>query len=63
MASYGPPGIRLTDRGPQSMSKFFHAVFHGLCVQLRKSTPYHNRTNGQVERYNGTVVKQIRLSA
>lgn len=60
VASYGPPDVLLSDQGSQFMSKFFLAVCRTLGIEKRESTPYHPQTNGQVERYNRTIVKQIR---
>lgn len=60
VASYGPPDILLSDQGSQFMSKFFLAVCRSLGIETRESTPYHPQTNGQVERYNRTIIKQIR---
>lgn len=42
------------------MSKFFHAVCRALGIQPRESTPHHQQTIGEVERYNRTIAKQIR---
>lgn len=60
MASYGPPDVILTDQGPQFMSQLFHSVCRTLGIEPRATTPYHPQTNGQVERYNRTIVKQLR---
>jgi len=60
VASYGPPDVILSDQGSQFMSKFFLSVCRTLGIEPRASTPYHPQTNGQVERYNRTIVKQIR---
>jgi len=60
VASYGPPDVILSDQGSQFMSKFFLSVCRTLGIEPRASTPYHPQTNGQVERYNHTIVKQIR---
>ena len=60
VASYGPPDVILSDQGSQFISKFFLSVCRTLGIEPRASTPYHPQTNGQVERYNRTIVKQIR---
>lgn len=60
VASYGPPDVLLSDQGSQFMSKFFIAVCRTLGIETRESTPYHPQTNGQVERYNRTIIKQLR---
>ena len=60
VAAYGPPNTVLTDNGPQFRAAYFQGVFSFLGVHNRYSTTYHPQTSGQVERYNGTIVGQLR---
>lgn len=60
VASYGPPDVLLSDQGAQFTSKSFLAVCRTLNIEQKATTPYHPQTNGQVERYNRTIVKQVR---
>jgi len=60
VAAYGPPATVLSDNGPQFRSTFFQGVCSLLWVYYRYSTTYHPQTNGQVERYNRTIVSQLR---
>jgi transposase InsO family protein len=50
----------LTDNGAQFNAKFFIAVCRELGIEKLFSTAYHPRTNGQVERYNRTIVNALR---
>jgi len=59
VAAYGPPATVLSDNGPQFRSTFFQGVCSLLGVSNRYSTTYHPQTNGQVERYNRTIVGQL----
>lgn len=59
-ACYGPPDTILSDQGPQFMSKFFIAVVKMLGTETVRTTAYHPRTNGQLERYNRTIATQLR---
>jgi hypothetical protein len=58
--SYGPPLSLLTDNGPQFTAKFFLAVCAELGVKKIFTTAYHPQTNGQVERYNRTILASLR---
>jgi len=60
VAKYGPPATVLSDTGPQFSSTFFQGVCSLLGISNRYSTTYHPQTNGQVERYNRTIVGQLR---
>ena len=57
---YGPPSFLLTDNGPQFVAKFFAAICLLLGVKQHTITAYHPQTNGQVERYNKTLVSRLR---
>jgi len=60
VAAYGPPATVLSDHGPQFRSTLFQGVGSLLGVSNRYSTTYHPQTNCQVERYNRTMVGQLR---
>lgn len=60
VAAYGPPATVLSDNGPQFRSRFFQGVCSFLGVKNQYSTTYHPQTNGQVERYNRTILGQLR---
>jgi len=60
VAAYGPPECVLSDRGRQKDNSFFRAVMRMLGTRCKYTTPYHPQTNGQVERYNRTLLNQIR---
>ena len=57
---YGPPKILLSDNGTQFNSKFFRSCCLILGVEQRFTTAYHPQTNGQVERFNRTILSQLR---
>jgi len=60
VATYGPLATVLSDNGPQFRSTFFQGVFSLLGISNRYATTYHPQTNGQVERYNRTIVGKLR---
>lgn len=60
VASYGPPDTLLTDNGTQLTSVHFRGVCSLLGIKHVTSTTYHPQTQGQVERYNRTIVAQLR---
>jgi len=60
IASYGIPDSNLSDDGPQFASILYQGVLKMLGVSTNYATPYHPQTNGQVERFNKTLVQQLR---
>jgi transposase InsO family protein len=57
---YGAPVTLLTGNGPQFTAKYFQAVCAELGVKKVFTTAYHPQTNGQVERYNRTILAALR---
>ena len=57
--SYGPPHYLLTDNGTQFNAKFFLAVCRELGIAKIFTTAYHPQTNGQVERFNRTIINSL----
>lgn len=60
VAAYGIPDSTLTDNGPQFASVLFQGVLSLLGIVANFATPYHPQTNGQVERFNHTIIRQLR---
>jgi transposase InsO family protein len=58
--SYVPPRYLLTDNGAQFAAKFFLPVCRELGSEKVFTTAYHPQTNGQVERFNRTIVNSLR---
>ena len=58
--AYGSPRYVLTDNGTQFTSKFFLAVCRELGIAKVFTTAYHPQANGQVERFNRTIVNGLR---
>jgi transposase InsO family protein len=59
VAVYGIPLLLLTDNGAQFISKFFQTVCWLLGVKQLFTTTYYPSTNGQVKRFNQTVLKSV----
>ena len=57
---YGQPTFLLSDRGSQFTSEFFGAVCDTLNVRQAFTSAYHPQTNGQVERFNRTLVASLK---
>lgn len=57
---YGIPTYILTDNGTQLTSKSFATLCTHLGTKQLTTTAYHPQTNGQVERYNKTIVTRLR---
>jgi len=60
VASYGIPDSVLSDNGPQFAAVLWRGVLKTLGIDTNYATPYHPQTNGHVERFNETVLKQLR---
>ena len=57
---YGPPVDLLSDNGKQFASRLFQEVCRILGVKNRFTSTYHPQCNGQVERFNRTLLSAIR---
>ena len=57
---YGMPKTLLSDNGTQFSSKFFQACCIELGIKQVFTTAYHPQCNGQVERFNRTILSQLR---
>ena len=57
---YGIPRTLLSDNGAQFASKFFTHVCQTLGITNVFTSAYHPQTNGQVERYNRTLLAMLR---
>ncbi len=57
---YGPPVSLLSDSGKQFTAKFFQHVCLILGVENLLTTSYHPQCNGQVERFNRTILDALR---
>ncbi|CAN8076113.1 unnamed protein product [Agarophyton chilense] len=56
---YGPPEVLLSDNGKQFVAKFFQNVCRILGIRNVFTTTYHPQCNGQVERYNRTLLAAL----
>ena len=56
---YGPPVDLIADNGKQFTAKFFQDVCRTLNVNNIFTTTYHPQTNGQVERFNRTILSAL----
>jgi transposase InsO family protein len=58
--NYGPPTYVLSDNGKQFTAKFFMDVCRIVGTKNYFTTTYHPQANGQVERFNSTLVQAMR---
>lgn len=56
----GPPDSLLSDNENQFVSKFFQNVCRILGIKNLFTTTYHPQLNGQVERFNRTILAALR---
>ena len=61
-AKNGLPECLVSDNGPQFVSEMFHNFMKVNGVRHVTSTPYHPRTNGQVERLVYTFQQAMKAS-
>ena len=57
---YGPPKTLISDNGKRFASKFFQAVCSLPGISNIFTSTNHPQTNGQVERYNRTILAMLR---
>ena len=58
--TYGPPADILSDNGKQFASRLFLEVCRIIGIRNKFTTTYHAQCNGQVERFNRTVLAALR---
>ena len=63
IAVFGIPVTLLSDNGPAFASKFFGVLTHVLGVKQVFTSAYRPTTNGQVERWNATLVDALAMLA
>jgi transposase InsO family protein len=56
---HGLPEEIVSDRGPQFASKLWWHLFELLGVDIRLSSAFHPKTNGQIERTNQTLEQYL----
>jgi hypothetical protein len=60
LSLHGVPKTILSDRGPQSVSKFWKELHKSLGTKLLHSSAYHPQTSGQTERVNQILEDMLR---
>lgn len=58
--NYGPPEELIADNGDFFTSKFFQYVCKIMKIENNFNTNYRPQTNGNVERYNHTILAALR---
>jgi transposase InsO family protein len=59
---HGLPKEIVSNRGPQFASKFWHRLFELLGVDIRLSSAFHPKTDGQTEWTNQTLEQYLRCT-
>ena len=60
--THGLPISVRSDNGPPFASKEFEGFLDYLAIDHKKGVPYWPQSNGEVERYNETLMKTIRIA-
>jgi len=60
VAAYGIPDSFRSDNGLQFTSVYYQGILRSLGIVSNYTSPYDPQANGQVERYNGTLVRKLR---
>ena len=55
ICQHGCPSQILTDQGPNFESNLFQELCRLMCVDKIRTTPYKRSTNGDIERFHGTM--------
>lgn len=58
--TFGMPFTIHTDQGANFVGSVFKSLCDLLNIRKTQTTPYHPQSNGQVERYNRTIIEMIR---
>jgi hypothetical protein len=61
-AIFGMPAYIHSDRGLSFMSEDVQDFLHKKGIATSRTTPYNPQGNGQAERYNGIIMKTIKLA-
>jgi transposase InsO family protein len=56
---HGVPARLLSDQGKAFTNRLMKELCAALNVQLLRTSPYHPQTNGQVERFNRTLISML----
>ena len=59
ISRHGLPDAILTDQGRNFESQLFKSFFESFGIIKKRTTSYHPACNGQIERFNGTLVNII----
>ena len=57
---YGPPKTPVSDNGSNFVSKLFQRIYSYIGMEKMYTSTYYPQTNGQVERYNRTILDMLR---
>ena len=57
----GSPYTLLSDNGPQFAASLFESLSSSLCIRHLFTSIYHPQSNGQVERFNRTLLAGLRI--
>ena len=60
--THGLPYSLRTDNGPPFASQEFESFLQYIAVDQKKGIPYWPQSNGEVERFNETVIKIVRIA-
>ena len=60
--THGLPHSLRTDNGPPFASHDFESFLSYLAVDHKKGIPYWPQSNGEVERFNETLLKIVRIA-
>ena len=61
-ATHGLPYSVRSDNGPQFVAVEFEGFLEYLGIKHKKGVPYWLQSNGEVERFNSTMMKVIRIA-